>query len=133
MRQLGAAPFERVLKLWEGLGYYTRARNVHRAAQLLCQNHKAAFPSQYDSVLALPGIGRYTAGAICSIAFDQPQPILDGNIIRVLTRVFGIAENPREKKTNAELWNLATQLVVCAARNVKHASPCSHLNQSLME
>ena len=62
--------------------------------------------------LALPGIGRYTAGAICSIAFNQPTPILDGNVIRVLTRVFGIGENPREKKTNAQLWQLAEELVL---------------------
>ena len=59
----------------------------------------------------MPGIGRYTAGAICSIAFNQPMPILDGNVIRVLTRIFGIAENPKEKKTNARLWQLAEELV----------------------
>ena len=66
--------------------------------------------------MALPGIGRYTAGAICSIAFNQPTPILDGNVIRVLTRIFGIGENPKEKKTNARLWKLAEELVTHAAR-----------------
>jgi A/G-specific adenine glycosylase len=75
----------------------------------------------------LPGIGRYTAGAICSIAFNQPTPILDGNVIRVLTRIFGIAENPKDKQANAQLWQLAEDLVRGANGN------CSHLNQSLME
>jgi len=72
------------------------------------------FPKNFDAVLALPGIGRYTAGAICSIAFNQPTPILDGNVIRVLTRVYGIATDPREKQTNAQLWSLAEQLVTTA-------------------
>jgi A/G-specific adenine glycosylase len=90
-------------------------------------------------VLALPGIGRYTAGAICSIAFNQPTPILDGNVIRVLTRVFGIGKNPKEKKTNARLWKLADDLVGRALRypprRGEDTAPyhCSHFNQSLME
>src|SRR5262249_55322038 len=98
------------------------------------------FPNNFDDVLALSGIGRYTAGAICSIAFNQPTPILDGNVIRVLTRVFGISENPREKIANEHLWTLAQQLVTDAALNDQKSksknpkSPaCSHLNQSLME
>ncbi|HZI32941.1 MAG TPA: NUDIX domain-containing protein, partial [Candidatus Binatia bacterium] len=105
------------------------------------------FPGNYDDVLALPGIGRYTAGAICSIAFNQPTPILDGNVIRVLSRIFGIAENPKEKTTNARLWRLAEELVT-HARDAKIATvkkslrplcalreenSCSFLNQSLME
>jgi A/G-specific adenine glycosylase len=111
------------------------------------------FPDNFDDVLALPGIGRYTAGAICSIAFNQPTPILDGNVIRVLTRVFGIGKNPREKKTNARLWQLAEDLVerasspsICRRRRkeshsispsgqrlLMSSSTCSNLNQSLME
>src|ERR1019366_8746690 len=75
-------------KLWEGLGYYTRVRNLQRAARLIVERHGGRLPDDFDALLALPGIGRYTAGAICSIAFDQPQPILDGNVIRVLTRLF---------------------------------------------
>ncbi len=67
-------------------------------------------------MLALPGIGRYTAGAICSIAFNQPTPILDGNVIRVLTRIFGIAENPKEKETNARLWQIAEKLGLLTQR-----------------
>lgn len=103
-------------------------RSITQSSVVTCK-----FPNAFDEVLALPGIGRYTAGAVCSIAYNQPTPILDGNVIRVLTRVFGISENPRDKKANAQLWKLAEQLVVLAARNTQHASPCSHLNQSLME
>jgi A/G-specific adenine glycosylase len=128
---------DKIHKLWEGLGYYTRARNLQKAARQIVAQHDVRsetrrrrgnesqtenkletphvvsykFPDNFDDVLALPGIGRYTAGAICSIAFNQPTPILDGNVIRVLTRVFGIGENPREKKTNAQLWQLAEELV----------------------
>jgi A/G-specific adenine glycosylase len=102
---------DRIHKLWEGLGYYTRARNLQQAAKQIVETHGGKFPQTFDDVLALPGIGRYTAGAICSIAFNQPKPILDGNVIRVLTRIFGIGENPKEKETNARLWKLAEALV----------------------
>ena len=84
------APSEKIHKLWEGLGYYTRVRNLQKAAQVIVEKHGGKFPENFDDVLELPGIGRYTAGAICSIAFNQPTPILDGNVIRVLTRIFGI-------------------------------------------
>src|SRR6266404_6947296 len=104
---LAKAKPEKVLKLWEGLGYYTRCRNLQKAAQWIETEHEGKFPRDFEEVLALPGIGRYTAGAICSIAFNQPTPILDGNVIRVLTRIFGINKNPREKKTNEKLWALA--------------------------
>lgn len=120
-----AAP-DKIHKLWEGLGYYTRVRNMQLAAQVILENYGGRFPEQFDDLLALPGIGRYTAGAIASIAFDQPAPILDGNVIRFLTRLHGIAANPREKKTNARLWTLAGELV-------QTTTACSHLNQSLME
>ena len=144
---LAKAKPHRLHKLWEGLGYYTRVRNLQRAARLIVEQHGGQFPHDFDALLALPGIGRYTAGAVCSIAFDQPQPILDGNVIRVLTRLCGIAGNPRERKTNARLWQLAQKLVLQAAetgarkspsphasRITHHASrPCSQFNQSLME
>jgi A/G-specific adenine glycosylase len=141
------APSAKIHKLWEGLGYYTRVRNLQKAAQVIVANG-GRFPEKFDAVLALPGIGRYTAGAICSIAFNQPAPILDGNVIRVLTRIFGIAENPKEKKTNARLWQLAEELVSHAKtqdsqRNIipafavsaalRENNSCSFLNQSLME
>ena len=134
-------------KLWEGLGYYTRVRNLQKAAQVIVAEHGGKFPENFDQVLALPGIGRYTAGAVCSIAFNQPTPILDGNVIRVLTRVFGIAENPKVKAMNARLWELAEELVSRAkeaketkgkltsppSRSSHDPDSCSHLNQSLME
>ncbi len=135
------SPSEKIHKLWEGLGYYTRVRNLQKAAQQIVTSGKrkaesgnAKFPEKFEEVLALPGIGRYTAGAICSIAFNQPVPILDGNVIRVLTRIFGITENPKEKKTNARLWQLAEELVQRSSLVTCHSSlSCSHLNQSLME
>ena len=148
----------RLNKLWEGLGYYTRVRNLQKAAQQIATQSAGQFPESFDGILALPGIGRYTAGAIASIAFNQPRPILDGNVIRVLTRVFGIAADPREKQTNAQLWQFAGELVTHAAnpgssrgqrRTGAHseirkgrrlrpsataaAGSCSALNQSLME
>ncbi len=132
---LGNASSEKIHKLWEGLGYYTRVRNMQKGAQQILSVHGGKFPTAHNQVLALSGIGRYTAGAICSIAFDQPTPILDGNVIRVLTRVYGIAENPKDKATNEHLWHLAEKLVATAS---KRATPrgiprCSFLNQSLME
>src|SRR3974390_1560339 len=133
IRALARAKPEKLHKLWEGLGYYTRVRNMHKAAQEIVTNYSARFPHTFDDVLALPGIGRYTAGAICSIAFNQAKPILDGNVIRVLTRLYGIGGNPREPKTNAKLWSLAEQLVLQAvtlrngqgARRTQHTTrPC---------
>jgi A/G-specific adenine glycosylase len=140
IESLASASSERVHKLWEGLGYYTRVRNMQKTAQMILEKHGGEFPREFDAVLALPGIGRYTAGAICSIAFNQPTPILDGNVIRVLARVFGIRENVREKQVNAELWTIAESLVRkaidsrCRISDFKSlAGPCSALNQSLME
>src|SRR5207249_5716598 len=117
---------EKVLKLWEGLGYYTRANNLQRAARMIVDRHGGRFPEKYDDLVALPGIGRYTAGAVLSIAFNQPAPVLDGNVIRVLTRLFGIAENPREKKTGATLWGLAETLVRQAATLSPSQEPSPH-------
>jgi A/G-specific adenine glycosylase len=117
---------ERVLKLWEGLGYYRRARLAQAAARLIIDKHGGQFPEKFDDVLALPGVGRYTAGAICSIAFDQPAPILDGNVIRVLSRLLGIAGDPRAKPVKTKLWRAAEALVIAGG------DP-SRLNQGMME
>jgi A/G-specific adenine glycosylase len=141
LEALARAQPERVLKLWEGLGYYHRARNLQKAAQVVVADSEGKFPEKFEEVLALPGIGRYTAGAICSIAFNQPRPILDGNVIRVLTRLFGIGKNPHERLTNEKLWRLAERLVARAAvADRRHPSPlarhsgaCSLFNQALME
>jgi A/G-specific adenine glycosylase len=127
IRDFAAARPDAVLKLWEGLGYYSRVRNAQAAARLIMAQHGGRFPSGFDDVLALPGIGRYTAGAICSIAFNQATPILDGNVIRVLTRVFGVGGEPRRKDVNKKLWGLATRLV-----SIREIEPAK-LNQSLME
>ncbi len=140
IRALANAPQERILKLWEGLGYYTRVRNLQKAAQQLTRENSAVFPREFEDILALAGVGRYTAGAISSIAFNEPAPILDGNVIRVLTRIHGIGENPRDKATNARLWELAGELVHTArkakfagAASFQVSGPCSALNQALME
>ena len=84
---LAEADDELLHKLWEGLGYYSRVRNLKKAAQVIMEKHQGIFPTDFDSILSLPGIGAYTAGAICSIAFDQPTPAVDGNVLRVISRL----------------------------------------------
>ncbi|MGZ4961207.1 MAG: A/G-specific adenine glycosylase [Limisphaerales bacterium] len=121
------------LKLWEGLGYYTRVHNAHKAAQFITAKSAGTFPTDYQDVLALPGVGRYTAGAICSIAFNQPTPIVDGNVIRVIARLFGIPGNPKDKVVNAQFWQLAKQLVLVSSQDNRTTNAVSHFNQSLME
>ena len=86
---LASAPEEELLKCWEGLGYYSRARNIKKAAEILTEKYNGSFPESYEEILALPGIGSYTAGAIASIAFELPVPAVDGNVLRVLSRVTG--------------------------------------------
>ena len=131
---LARSKSDTVLKCWEGLGYYSRARNLHEAAQTIVSRHGGIIPRNPSEVLALPGIGRYTAGAICSIAFNLPEPILDGNAMRVLTRVFGIEKDPRENETNKRLWKVAAQLVRCAAEfTTPTERACANFNQALME
>ena len=139
-RALAAAPEEQVLKLWEGLGYYSRARNLHRAAAQITASTGARFPTTVEGLLDLPGIGRYTAGAIASIAFGQPAPILDGNVIRVLTRLLALAGDPRARPLQDLLWSRARELVVASDGLDDVPMPwggvlgaCSALNQSLME
>jgi len=129
---LASAPIDRVLKLWEGLGYYSRARNLQRAAREILARHAGRFPNSVEALLGLPGIGRYTAGAIASIAFNQPAPILDGNVVRVLTRLRGIRADPRGATTRETLWRLAERGVQEAARR-GGMNACSRFNQGLME
>ena len=104
---LACAPLDEVLHLWTGLGYYARARHLHRAAQLICQQHQGQLPRDHAQLHALPGIGRSTAGAILALSWNDPHPILDGNVKRVLTRVFGIHGYPGDAKVEAQLWQLA--------------------------
>ncbi len=109
IEQLAKADLQQVLKAWEGLGYYTRARNLHRAAQEVVQHHGGVFPTELEDVLALPGIGRTTAGGILSAAFNQPVAILDGNVKRVLARLVALPVPPA-KATN-QLWQLSETLL----------------------
>lgn len=141
VRSLAEASPETLHKLWEGLGYYNRVRNLQKAAQLVVRERGGRFSERFHDIISLPGIGRYTAGAICSIAFDQPTPVLDGNVMRVLTRIFGIENDPREKATNDRLWNLAQALVLRAKKEApargaaprafgRHRSPLPARQQS---
>lgn len=100
---LAAAPIDDVLKHWEGLGYYSRARNLHRAAQTVTANG-GQFPQTAAALLALPGVGRYTAGAISSIAFDERAPVLDGNVIRVFARLLDLPDDVTQPATQTRLW-----------------------------
>lgn len=106
---LALADLQQVLKAWEGLGYYTRARNLHRCAQELMQKHGGVFPTRFEDVLALPGIGRTTAGGILSAAFDRPVAILDGNVKRVLARLIALPVPPA--KATKQLWELSEALL----------------------
>jgi A/G-specific adenine glycosylase len=108
---LARAALDDVLKAWEGLGYYARARNLHRSAQIIVEQHGGQVPIDPDQLARLPGIGRYTLGAILSIAFGQPAPILDGNVRRVLARVFAIQDDVRAPAPERTLWALSEALV----------------------
>ncbi len=108
---LAAAELEEVLKLWAGLGYYRRAKSLHQAAHIIASEYDGVFPSTYNHVIQLPGIGRYTAGAICSIAFNQPVAVLDGNVMRVLTRLLAIHDDISRPQTRKRLWEMAQVLV----------------------
>jgi A/G-specific adenine glycosylase len=107
VRSLAAASLDEVLHLWTGLGYYARARNLHACARALVEHHDGDFPQDLDEVMQLPGIGRSTAGAVLAISRGQRHPILDGNVKRVLSRVFGVAGDPGANAVLAELWKLS--------------------------
>jgi A/G-specific adenine glycosylase len=109
VRVLAAADQQQVLKQWQGLGYYARARNLHRAAHVIVNRWDGQFPDTLDAVLQLPGIGKTTAGGILSAAFDQPEPILDGNVKRVLARLTALSVPPR--RAIANLWQVSEQLL----------------------
>ena len=111
VRALAEADLEDVLKVWEGLGYYSRIRNLHRAAREVVARFGGKIPGNYGSLLSLPGIGPYTAGAIASIAFNQPEPVVDGNVIRVLARVFDLDADPSTGAGKTLFWQLARRLL----------------------
>ncbi len=108
---LARASEDEVLAAWAGLGYYARARNLRRAAQEIVARHGGKFPSDPEAVLALPGVGRYTAGAILSIAFGLPHPVVDGNVIRVFSRLFGLRARAKDPALAAEVWRRAAKLL----------------------
>ncbi|RMF94537.1 MAG: adenine DNA glycosylase [Gammaproteobacteria bacterium] len=107
IHKLAAAPLDEVLHHWSGLGYYARARNLHRAAGIVCTEHGGELPATLDELMALPGIGRSTAGAILALAGGQRQPILDGNAKRVLARCFAVTGWPGQAAVARRLWQLA--------------------------
>ncbi len=125
VRALAEAEEADVLALWSGLGYYRRARMLHQGARHVLKEHRGELPKDPDALLAIPGIGRYTAGAIASIAFDLREPVLDGNVERVLTRLDAIHGDPQEKDTRKTLWFIA--------RSFADHPRAGTINQALME
>jgi len=122
---LAAADVHDVLKLWEGLGYYSRGRNLHRAAQVIVNEHGGRFPDDVAGLQALPGIGRYTAGAIASFSRNVRAPIVEANTLRLYARLLGFAGDPRSSIGQALLWEFAEQLLP--------RRRCGRVNQALME
>ncbi|HWN68255.1 MAG TPA: A/G-specific adenine glycosylase [Haliangium sp.] len=125
IRALAEAPLDDVLAAWAGLGYYSRARNLHRCARAVMDSHGGALPVSAAALRGLPGIGPYTAGAIASIAFGQPEPLVDGNVARVLARVYAIDDAIKSSAAGRVLWRLAAQMVPTSAPG--------DFNQGLME
>ncbi len=122
---LANASEELVLKLWEGLGYYSRARNLRKAAQQIMSEHQGEFPKDFEAIRKLSGIGEYTAGSISSIAFDLPVPAVDGNVLRVMSRVLNDFSDITETKTKKNMTELL--------RTVYPTTQCGDVTQSLME
>ena len=123
--ELAAAPLDQVLSAWSGLGYYGRARNLHRGAREVVARYGGRLPDSAAELRSLPGIGRYTAGAIASMAFGRREPLVDGNVARVLARLFALEEDVKSAAGQARLWQLAAELVPAAAPG--------DFNQALME
>ncbi|GAG10844.1 unnamed protein product, partial [marine sediment metagenome] len=125
VHKLAAADEQEVLRLWEGLGYYRRARQLHAAAQQVVAEHGGRFPQEVRELQRLPGVGRYTAGAIASIAFDRRAPILEANTIRLLSRLTGYRDDPLKAAGQRLLWATAEEILP-----TKHVA---RFNQALME
>ena len=125
IESLAGSDEKKVLKAWEGLGYYSRARNLHHTAKWLVEKHGGQFPSDHETILSLKGVGRYTAGAISSIAFNQEKPIVDGNVLRVLSRVYAIQKPIDIEKNKETFWQLQESLIP--------KGQARYFNQALME
>ncbi len=136
VQKLAAAPLDDVLTLWSGLGYYSRARNLHKAAQQLVANHGGVMPADPDVVQTLPGIGRSTAAAICVFAHGGRHAILDGNVKRVLARYCGVHGYPGETRVHERLWMLAEALLPPSDKNVRKTTAAATMiayTQGLMD
>lgn len=122
---LASAPLSEVLKVWEGLGYYARARNLHSAAEIIVKEYSGIMPTSHDELIKIPGIGPYTAAAVASIAFNENYPVVDGNVLRVLSRVLKIEEYPRKDGIKSKF--------VQAAKALLPEGQAGDFNQSMME
>lgn len=111
VQTLAEAPMEEVLNFWKGLGYYSRAKNLHKAANLIMTRHAGKFPETYEEIACLPGIGAYTAGAILSIAYNQPYPAVDGNVLRVIARLEGLEADITQEKTKKTVSRLVQDMI----------------------
>lgn len=125
VKHLAKAPEDEVLKLWQGLGYYSRARNLHNAAKHIVEKHKGKFPTTYEEIRALKGVGDYTAAAIASFAYGQPYAVVDGNVYRVLSRVFGIGTPIDTTEGKKQFQQLANELL--------YKKDPGQYNQAIME
>jgi len=125
IKSLAKSSEQKVLKQWEGLGYYSRARNIHFSSKEIIKNFKGKFPKTFSEIVTLKGIGRYTGGAIGSIAYDLPTAIVDGNVERILSRIFWIKGSIKSKPNQEKLWKLAQQLVP--------SKKAGDFNQAMME
>ena len=133
VRILAAAPAEDVMAHWSGLGYYSRARNLHRCAQQVVTQHDGVFPADPAALAELPGIGRSTAAAITAFAYGTRAAIMDGNVKRVFARVFGIDTYPGERKTEERMWQLAVALLPQSSMQSSIQSPIQSYTQGLMD
>ena len=122
---LAAAPEQELLKMWEGLGYYSRVRNMQKAAQQICEKYNGIFPNEYEQLLSLPGIGAYTAGAVASIAWNKPYAAVDGNVLRVVTRLTADSREISNTKFKNE--------ITAALQEIYPVDKCGIFTQSLME
>src|SRR5690606_24847135 len=129
LRTLASASQEEVMPYWAGLGYYARARNLHRCAQALCEDWGGTFPKTAAQIATLPGIGRSTAAAIAAFAYGERCPIMDGNVKRVFTRYFGIEGITSERATEQLLWRTAEAILDEAT----HAPDMTAYTQGLMD
>ncbi len=128
VEDLAESPQDDLLKAWEGLGYYSRARNLQSAAQQVVADYDGELPQTADELQKLKGIGRYTAGAIASIAFGEAAPLVDGNVIRVFSRLFNIADDVTQTSTKNDIWEIAENLMGAVP-----AGKAGDYNQALME